>query len=1032
MSGRASWLLAGLAAAAILAMPGADQIRAQPATCEPAASPVDAAVWSNPQPQADDVVLPLGTIAGGLGQMQLTFRKVSVSGNSLFGDEKAVFEAGAGNPTVFEPRMRVRAASALSDKDRQHFLLAGKYEVSVAQYAFVVGAGDIARGLRSASLAAGDPLAGFAAESGACAGVMSAAVAAALALPVSNRTESEYRRFITAANELCFASDACAPVLAALSNNPQIPASLRLPAPHEWEYVARGGAGDGPATLRPAPPSGVTVRDIANIRPAGSGNQGSLLPIGSTKPYLGLYDLYGNVSELALGYFLAETVSGAVGGLQARGGDITTPEQDLRPSAAAELKPYAAVEGKGLAEAPLALAGLRLFIGSPLAGVASRVGSDELVRIHAAAFSEIGTGQDRAGNSFVDAKSMREMKPLGEAFEDELDASDPADVFRFPLTVFADATVRIRSSAPVVVDVFDEARRPLAAIRHTGGPEAAATEKRLPGLLPGRYYVAVKPQTPPPEGVDIVYGLTMLADKPEDTGLSGLEIGREAFAGKQRTLGPLSLRLDGYVGADDPFDTHAVVLGDGFDAILFDMGQGSPNVDMRILDSRGQKIQSRMMDGSVESGYPVPLSAKAKVFIQVAATDGQPTRYEVTASPARMFDSGLSPSTGISPDSAPARELAGYLHEGAKTLYFRTRLPGRKRLRAELTGLDADVDLAVLDASGNAVSSNHRQTGTEPEVFIKDLPAGDYLVQINRKSGPGTIAPFNLSVFHEQAEELGVADLKSFKDRAMPLSAGQRADIKPASAVSYYYFDAPGQLQSYDITVNTLGSAAARVTLETADGAILAVQDNVRAETLKYYGGPSSGRTYIRLEFSEAPPTSMQIHIRSTGAVPGRSTDYNGGSKAGDWTYGELKDECFAYTHATDFAPPQGWVKERPYFLITVTRGGSGAFIGVVDGSDFDMEKAPAVSVRDRKGKQRSVSLVWHGNYLKPVTYNKKAKQYFLNSGAIRQLIGGQDVVIDGRTKTGLPARLSYSLSGLGETARSLVKMCKLKNNPFN
>jgi hypothetical protein len=1008
---------------------------AQQASCSSPGVSYDTAAWSNPHPSSEDVILPLGTVKDTAATVAIVLRKVTVSGASFFGDEKAVFRAGAEKPTVFEARIPMRAASVLSDAKRQHYLLVGKYEISIAQYAFVVGKGDLVAGVRNSSLATTEPFATFLAERGDCAAKITDPLAKALALPVTGLRDSEYRTFITAANEMCFAQEGCSRILADLSNNPQIPANLRLPAGHEWEFVARGGSGDGPATIRPAPAPGQSVHDIANIAPTQAG-RGELQPIGATQPYLGLYDVYGNASELTLGYFLAENVSGGVGGLQARGGNVTTLEAELRPSAVEELRPYMMVPGANtFVEAPLTHAGLRLLVSAPLASSASRIGSDELVRVYAAAFSEIGTGKDRAGNGFVDAKPMREMKPQAEPFEDELDSSDPADFFRFPLTQYSNATARVSSSAPVVVEVYDEARRPILSFENQGGGLDRIIEKPVPGLLPGKYYVSVKPKVLPAEGSDIAYDLTVLAEKPVDTGLGGIEIGREAFSGKQQILTSAKLNFDGYVGADDPFDTYPVELADEYDAVSFTVGSSSSVLEINVLDSRGQKLLSRMMDGSIESSYPVPLPAKAKVFFQVAAVDGQPTRYSFTAIPAHMFDKSLSVGSNLPRNGVTNKELAGYLHEGAKSLYYRTYLSERKRLRVELTGLDMDIDLAVLDAAGQAIASNHRQVGAEPEIFIKDLPAGDYLIQLNRKSGPGTLAPFNLAVFQEQAVELSIADLKGFKDRAKPLAIGPIQNLSPGNGVVYYYFEAPRTLLAYDISVQ-ISRAAERVTLETVDGTILAVEDRFTSSVIKYFAGPSSGRTYIRFEFQAAAPTTMTIWIRNAGDMPvrlsGLEGSYKSVEKLDDWTIGQMSNGCFAFSHAIDLAPAQGWVKERPYFWISVDMGGNGAGIDVATENDFDPVKTTSAKVRDSKGRQIPMTLLWSNGSLRPVVYNKVAKKYFLNNTAIRQIVAGQELEVNGTTKSGLPAKLSYSLKGIGGATRALVKLCKMKSNVFN
>ncbi len=183
-------------------------------------APVDAAAWTNPAPAGDDFLLPLGKAqvktAGGIAEvpMSMAFRKVPLSGTSFFGDERSVFEAGSKRPLVFETRQSLRAASPIFDAGKLPMLIAGKYEVSLAQYGWAVGQGDILAGLSGvaeesrAHWPAG--LRSYVDTHDPCHGVFTTEVGAALALPVTDMPASQFLGFLGAANALCFA-DTTAP-----------------------------------------------------------------------------------------------------------------------------------------------------------------------------------------------------------------------------------------------------------------------------------------------------------------------------------------------------------------------------------------------------------------------------------------------------------------------------------------------------------------------------------------------------------------------------------------------------------------------------------------------------------------------------------------------------------------------------------------------------------------------------------------------------------------------------------------------------
>ena len=78
--------------------------------------------------------------------MALVFAPVPLGTTGLYGDEKTTFTMGSSEPRIFETPLEVRVGSSITDNRGQSQLFMGKYEVSKAQYAIVIGGGNLRQG----------------------------------------------------------------------------------------------------------------------------------------------------------------------------------------------------------------------------------------------------------------------------------------------------------------------------------------------------------------------------------------------------------------------------------------------------------------------------------------------------------------------------------------------------------------------------------------------------------------------------------------------------------------------------------------------------------------------------------------------------------------------------------------------------------------------------------------------------------------------------------------------------------------------
>lgn len=696
----------------------------------------------NPKPDSGDVLVPMP------GNFKMVFVRVPVPGRGVLGGGERIFEIGGDRNATqpFEYPRSARIGGNFSTAAGDSYLVFGKYEVTIGQYAAVMGEGDVAKGveqLRRISQIDQIPTTGVEQDM------------RFLSRPVHGISYDDHAQFISTFNVWCMKTAACT---TAMRKEIGAVGAFRLPVEYEWEFVARGGS-------RASLPFETSIAgEYAFVN---NPRRHAPDPIGQKKPlpHLPIYDIYGNVAELMGVPFTLDNGTGAVGGWVARGGDYKTALQGLRASMREEIRPFFKTQGEGGADVFQRTrpreAGIRLMIGAPIRDPDNK-GIDDQIAREFQAYVSLGDGKsgsgDLAGNTRSDAKNLGTLdprKPFAALADTVGGAGDPADWFTFIAPQYGALNIELTSvTGEVSLEYRHAAEENSKTITASGGRTVALPVERI---LPGQVYL----RTFPARGGEVRYALKVgfeVKDRAGNTAREAADLGK---------IDGQNVELTDYVGPGDKFDVYKFTTGrvDTISARLLDL---TADVNMELLGADEQVLKTSTNPRTLAELIDHANAAAGTYYLRVYSKDDQPGIYRVLLSLGVIDTAGNTRSAArdLGTITSDVVSIEEHLSETDKIDFFKLRVTGESSLTVQVARQTSDIDVFVYNDAGKEIGRS-RKAGTQAEKIELGVSEGVYFIEVRNDAGRQT--PYFMTAEIRPLAPYGHPDL-AYKSPSIGLS----------------------------------------------------------------------------------------------------------------------------------------------------------------------------------------------------------------------------------------------------------------------
>ena len=347
-------------------------------------------------------------------------------------------------------------------------------------------------------------------------------------------------------------------------------------------------------------------------------------------------------------------------------------------------------------------------------------------------FDVTETQPDLAGNNRRRAYNIGQLNS-SQIFNDFVGDSDKHDFYQFEIEDYsqlnisldeleANANIKLRNSRGRVIE---------KSTRRGDNFESISTE-----LDPGKYYLQVYSHG---RGQDTEYELSFDVTEMQPD-LAGNNR-RQAY-----NIGELNSSeiFNDFVGANDTEDFYKFRLNETSDVELV-LNKLSEDADMKLLDSRGQVLQSFPETGSNPELIFDSLN-QGTYYVQISADFGANTNYELSLKTVenQIDIAGNSRREAYNIGLLNGSEIfTEFVGENDTEDFYKFRLNETADVELFLSELSEDADLQLLDSRGQLLQS-FPESGTTPELIFGRLSRGTYYVNISAYFGANTDYQLNL------------------------------------------------------------------------------------------------------------------------------------------------------------------------------------------------------------------------------------------------------------------------------------------------
>ncbi|KAF0163260.1 MAG: subtilisin [Rhodocyclaceae bacterium] len=383
------------------------------------------------------------------------------------------------------------------------------------------------------------------------------------------------------------------------------------------------------------------------------------------------------------------------------------------------------------------------------------------------------------------------------------------------------------------------------------------------GLDAGTYYVHVHPYSGSTN-----YSLTLTAPAAIPADAAGNS------AAAARDIGALgtSLRVfSDYVGSVDTNDYYRFTTSAPASLALALTGLAA-DADVQVLASNGITVLSSSLHSGVtdEQINSLNLPAAGTYYVRVYPYSGSSTAYtlSLTGTPLAPLDqagnsAGAARAIVLGALTQTFTDFVGAVDD---TDFYSFTTTGATNFRLNLSGLSADADVELLDASYNVLQSSVNWGTAAESISVDRLAAGSYYIRVKQYTGDTN---YSLAVSAASAAPVDNAgNTLALARNVGALSTTQTFSdfVGAADSNDYYRFTV-----AYRSVVNlnlTGMSADGNLALLSAAGGSIAASSNLSSASEAISRTVEAGTYYVRVLPSGTANTAYTLSLAASTAAP--------------------------------------------------------------------------------------------------------------------------------------------------------------------